>query len=271
VGKLRDYVQDYTFCTGDPEQDALTKRMITTLADVVPEGPKIFDESVMFQDNTLSGIELKEDFRNRFRNVSRIMDCVGCDKCRLWGKLQTNGFGTALKVLFEFGNGNTDDAKPLLRRTELVALINTLDKISSALKALEYFREAVAEEANAAHQKTIANDAAKQPPKPNVSVQPKTSNSDLDELDDFEDLDTDAFATKVEKPPRKQVTIADAFREEFDLIWRTIKFVLRSYLVFPKRAAEIFIAETWRLYTMWIGRPVPERAWEWKFPTRDDL
>ena len=271
VGKLRDYVQDYTFCTGDPEQDALTKRMITTLADVVPEGPKIFDESVMFQDNTLSGIELKEDFRNRFRNVSRIMDCVGCDKCRLWGKLQTNGFGTALKVLFEFGNGSTDDAKPLLRRTELVALINTLDKISSALKALEYFREAVAEEANIARQKTIASDTAKHPPKPNVSVQPKTSNSDLDELDDFEDLDTDAFATKYEKPPRKQVSIAEAFREEIDLVWRTIKFVLRSYLVFPKRAAEIFLAETWRLYTMWIGRPVPERAWEWKFPTRDDL
>ena len=29
------------------------------------------------------------------------MDCVGCDKCRLWGKLQTSGVGTALKILFE--------------------------------------------------------------------------------------------------------------------------------------------------------------------------
>lgn len=28
------------------------------------------------------------------------MDCVGCDKCRLWGKLQTQGLGTALKILF---------------------------------------------------------------------------------------------------------------------------------------------------------------------------
>lgn len=28
------------------------------------------------------------------------MDCVGCDKCRLWGKVQVNGMGTALKVLF---------------------------------------------------------------------------------------------------------------------------------------------------------------------------
>lgn len=29
------------------------------------------------------------------------MDCVGCDKCRLWGKVQTSGLGTALKILFE--------------------------------------------------------------------------------------------------------------------------------------------------------------------------
>lgn len=29
------------------------------------------------------------------------MDCVGCDKCRLWGKVQTTGVATALKILFE--------------------------------------------------------------------------------------------------------------------------------------------------------------------------
>lgn len=44
---------------------------------------------------------LKEQFKTHFRNVSRIMDCVGCDKCRLWGKLQVSGLGTALKILFE--------------------------------------------------------------------------------------------------------------------------------------------------------------------------
>jgi len=44
---------------------------------------------------------LKEEFKTHFRNVTRIMDCVGCDKCRLWGKVQTTGVATALKVLFE--------------------------------------------------------------------------------------------------------------------------------------------------------------------------
>ena len=44
---------------------------------------------------------VKEEFKEHFRNVSRIMDCVGCDKCRLWGKIQTSGVATALKILFE--------------------------------------------------------------------------------------------------------------------------------------------------------------------------
>ena len=36
------------------------------------------------------------------------MDCVGCDKCRLWGKIQTTGLGTALKVLFELDEKNLE-------------------------------------------------------------------------------------------------------------------------------------------------------------------
>ncbi len=32
--------------------------------------------------------QLLERFRGKFYNISRIMDCVGCQRCRLWGKLQ---------------------------------------------------------------------------------------------------------------------------------------------------------------------------------------
>lgn len=34
------------------------------------------------------------------QNCSALMDCIGCEKCRLWGKLQVLGLGTALKILF---------------------------------------------------------------------------------------------------------------------------------------------------------------------------
>jgi ERO1-like protein beta len=87
------------------------------------------------------------------------MDCVGCDKCRLWGKVQTTGIATALKVLFEL------DAKALeyvscasnvinltildspasnsnlLSRSEVVALINTLHRFSESLNAVGDFRK----------------------------------------------------------------------------------------------------------------------------------
>jgi len=49
-------------------------------------------------DAALEATALRSEFQARFRNISRIMDCVGCERCRLWGKLQVLGLGTALKV-----------------------------------------------------------------------------------------------------------------------------------------------------------------------------
>lgn len=209
VSKLKDYVQDYTFCTGDSVEDQRTKQMITTLAEQLPAGSEIFDETIMFQDNypEQTGISLKEDFRNRFRNVSRIMDCVGCDKCRLWGKLQTNGFGTALKVLFEFGDNDVSKPKPTLGRTELVALINTLDKISHALKAVGEFKQMIEQEEGSYRSSPIVEE--------------------LDE-DDYEE-----FNNPPQPKPRQKKSASAAAREEFDLVWRAFKFITMSWIRFP--------------------------------------
>jgi ERO1-like protein alpha len=53
------------------------------------------------------------------------MDCVECEKCRLFGKMQTYGLGTAMKIIF----GHVD-----LKRNEVVALMNTLNKISMSVE-----------------------------------------------------------------------------------------------------------------------------------------
>jgi len=34
-----------------------------------------------------------------FHNISAVMDCISCQKCKLHGKLQLLGIGTALKIL----------------------------------------------------------------------------------------------------------------------------------------------------------------------------
>jgi len=83
--------------------------------------------------------------RTLFRNISSIIDCVGCDKCKLWGKLQFTGVGTALRILF------TNPQNLRLRRTEVIALLNTLTKLSESvdkigrvveeLKDIEYAKQ----------------------------------------------------------------------------------------------------------------------------------
>lgn len=54
----------------------------------------------MFAGGSQAG-KLKEEFRQHFRNISVIMDCVGCDKCKLWGKLQV-GFSVISCLVFFF-------------------------------------------------------------------------------------------------------------------------------------------------------------------------
>ena len=225
VGKIKQHIQDYSFCSEDPEQDLRTKNSVLRLASALPSGPEIFDETVMFQgpDTVL----LKEDFRNRFRNVSRIMDCVGCDKCRLWGKLQTNGYGTALKVLFEFDE-NDSSKDPPLRRTELVALINTMDRLSHSLSAIKEFRRMIDE------REGVPKAAAPAPQEPSQGVlktklaleegkEPEIRYRD-DGLPDFS-RDWDA----------SKMTVWEEMVAEYQLVMRVFRYVLSQWYHMPKK------------------------------------
>lgn len=57
------------------------------------------------------------------------MDCISCQKCKLHGKLQLLGLGTALKILLV----PEQLIATSLPREELVALFNTLGKFSQAI------------------------------------------------------------------------------------------------------------------------------------------
>lgn len=82
------------------QNDLETKKSLENLAKRARDCPPTFDEHTLFTGPDAEN--LKHEFKDHFRNVSAIMDCVGCDKCRLWGKLQVNGVATALKILFSF-------------------------------------------------------------------------------------------------------------------------------------------------------------------------
>ena len=83
---------DYSSTDGTNSLFRSVKDFLKNTADF----PMQFDESLLFQDERAEN--LKNEFRIRFKNVTSIIDCAACEKCRLWGKLQTHGLGTALKV-----------------------------------------------------------------------------------------------------------------------------------------------------------------------------
>ena len=124
------------------------------------------------------------------------MDCVGCDKCRLWGKIQTTGVATALKVLFELDEKALRSVSPallfpflililklncspgsnLLQRSEIVALMNTLYRFSESLHAVDKFRDMWRKleprESTKIAEKVEESTAAKARPSPAVHEEP---------------------------------------------------------------------------------------------------
>lgn len=233
VGKLRQHIQDYSFCSEDPEQDQRTRSSVLRLASALPSGPEIFDETVMFQDPDT--VALKEDFRNRFRNVSRIMDCVGCDKCRLWGKLQTNGYGTALKILFEFDEYDSSNDPPL-RRTELVALINTMDRLSHSLMAIKEFRHLINEREGVASIDSPAPLEAEQGVlKTRLALKEPESDSELQAEKSSTIAKDDSPPTpKRDRIPRK-MTAWESAKAEVNLVRRTFWYVLYQWTLLPRK------------------------------------
>ncbi|NXC89440.1 ERO1A protein, partial [Cercotrichas coryphoeus] len=119
--------------TGNRSQDAEMKHLLLEILHLAKSFPLHFDENSFFTGNKKEAAKLKEEFRLHFKNISKIMDCVGCFKCRLWGKLQTQGLGTALKILF---SENLIERIPesgpsygfQLTRQEIVALFNAFGR-----------------------------------------------------------------------------------------------------------------------------------------------
>ncbi|KAE8351403.1 endoplasmic reticulum Oxidoreductin 1-domain-containing protein [Aspergillus coremiiformis] len=269
VAKLRKHLEGYTYCTSDPVQDTDTKEKVSLLTSALANRPQIFDENLMFQDP--SAIGLKDDFRNRFRNVSRLMDCVGCDKCRLWGKLQVNGYGTALKVLFEYDETKNGENPPL-RRTELVALINTLGRISHSVAAVRSFHRAM--NVRDGEPIMIPSDlsSVKHPEGKRTRRLIKDGGSTF-----YYENDEDDFQYLTEKlpwerrPRRADDGFLDDFSAEFEVFWNTFVYVLKSWVNIPKTIFEISVLEFNRLWNYWLGLPVPPRSWKIQRPRQPEM
>ncbi|KAK0424815.1 hypothetical protein QR680_008866 [Steinernema hermaphroditum] len=143
--KAAPYLQQELFFTGNEEEDRETRKLVENLMEVVNSYRHQFDETEMFTGVESHARELREEFRQHFVNISRIMDCVECDKCRLWGKLQTHGMGTALKILFSDLPSSlfksSEGLKCEFTRNELVALFQSFGRYASSIREVEEFRK----------------------------------------------------------------------------------------------------------------------------------
>ncbi|ELU03769.1 hypothetical protein CAPTEDRAFT_101821 [Capitella teleta] len=146
LAKAAPYLEKEEYYTGNEKEDEEVRQIVKELLHEVKNFPHHFDETKLFQGDFQ---KLKEDFKVHFRNISRIMDCVGCDKCRLWGKLQITGMGTAMKILFSGDKGPhstvTQEDKRAhnpfqLTRGEIVSLYNGFGRLSKSIHEVDHFR-----------------------------------------------------------------------------------------------------------------------------------
>lgn len=132
LNKISPVLHDYSYDTGDQQHDRLTTVLVRALLEsdqlqgCSPESS--FDETILFQGERIA---FREQMAHKFRNISRIIDCVGCAKCKLHAKVGLLGLGTAMKVMF--ARQGIDATGSNLQRNEIIALMNTVHRFSHAV------------------------------------------------------------------------------------------------------------------------------------------
>jgi hypothetical protein len=166
---------------------------------------------------------------------------VGCDKCRLWGKLQVNGYGTALKVLFEYDETKNGE-NPTLHRTELVALINTLGRISHSLAAARSMKRALVTGnihmfpvhgvSSPNHQWSAHGD------KPPRRLLKDGNGNFYYENEGDEDYVYGREAPErypwERPPPNPDAGVMEAFMVEWNMIWGTVGYIFQTWIDLPR-------------------------------------
>mmetsp|Transcript_17641 Transcript_17641/g.29799 ORF Transcript_17641/g.29799 Transcript_17641/m.29799 type:complete len:229 (+) Transcript_17641:763-1449(+) len=141
VNRIHDQLVTHDYTTGVCyEQDQMTQaHMSELLTRTIGECGLAFNETQLFRGigHDLEQQALMSELRDRFYNISRIFDCIGCDKCRFNGKVQIKGLGTAMKILF----ASEHELGKELEKQEIIALVQLLHRLSESLTYYQEFRE----------------------------------------------------------------------------------------------------------------------------------
>jgi len=136
--KAAPFLSQYKYDTGNATEDRETKELMNQLLSMHEQCAQTFDERLMFRAEGTQA--LREQMRAHFRNISNIMDCVACEKCKMWAKLEMLGLATALKIVLS--DANDTSAIQSLQRNEIIALINSFKQHAQSINDLQMFEEA---------------------------------------------------------------------------------------------------------------------------------
>lgn len=229
---------------GSPcEKDATLKCELKTIVDEAislsaHKSECMFQEDVLFQDDDSDII--KTEIKENFRNITRIMDCVHCDRCRLWGKVQTTGYGTALKVLFELHD--KDDFHVDVSNIELIALVNTFDRLSKTIMSVQNFKklydDAIIKEENGESTGDSMNGTLDMFDNPLMAKKRSETKFDYDTSKIFQKNEPKEEFNEIVYPEIEGLLEGESFQEAFvnelQTVLVTLKWVLNSYFIFPK-------------------------------------
>jgi len=93
-----DFVHEFDIMTGKDQEDQRAHSFLSEMLNYTQKNCDFpFKEDEFFNDVTKRDIKLQ--IEKYIANITQIMDCVECEKCRVHGTLQIYGLGK-LKSLF---------------------------------------------------------------------------------------------------------------------------------------------------------------------------
>ena len=137
VNKAIPFLIEYDYSSGNKTEDAMTIKLIKEIfryelqnMDLIEDD---FQNTYEYFENFVSSNKLSQ-LIIRFRNISSIIDCVTCSKCRMHAKLEVFGIATMLKIMFI---PTTEELKKSMSRNELVSFINLFAKLSKSVSNIQ--------------------------------------------------------------------------------------------------------------------------------------
>ena len=110
----------------DSETEETRKIVSEFLDNAIKYCEEPFKEQSFFQK--IHEQQFVEQIQPHFYNITKILDCVPCEKCRLHGKLQFTGLSAVMKIMFGHSQAYS------ISRNEIVGLFNLMAKLSNSIE-----------------------------------------------------------------------------------------------------------------------------------------